>query len=167
MDSRREAPPPYFRSGQNLTAQQLNQIVRALHREIKIVAGPGIQVTQRGDKIVVSVVPGYEDRQLYRISAIRVSGTISTSTKGATVVARQDTITYDITPYRAVQRSAMTDVTPDLGRVEDDTLQIRSAAVGHPVWVYGLVRGEADERDLYVEVTSERIDLGTSCPEPA
>ena len=167
VNSSRGSNPPFFSSRQHLTAAQLNRLVKAVRRELRISGANGIRVVQRGDRMVVEPNPDYQYEQMYRVKAIRVNGTIVTSTALATVTGIQSTISYDITAYEDVTRPDRTDVTPDLGRVEDDNLRIRSAAVGSPVKVYSFVEGAATDRSSWVEIKGERLDAGEDCPEPA
>lgn len=164
LDSSRGPTPQLASPGQPISAAFINLIVRAVRKALRITGGNGIRVSQSGDQIVVELERRYQVEWLYRVSAIRVNGSVSTSTKGATVTAVQNTISYDIEPYADVTRSGRTDVDPDF-RIEDDTLQIRSAPVGAPVRVWNFVTGEVGDRDTYVYVYGERLDTGTDCPE--
>lgn len=164
IDSSRGPTPQLASPGQPISAAFINLIVRAVRRALRITGGNGIRIQQSGDQIVIELERRYQVERLYRVSAIRVSGSISTTTKGATVTGTQSTITYDIKPYGDVTRSERTNVTPD-GRIEDDALDIRSAPVGAPVKVWNFVEGAVDDRDTYVDVIGERLAAGTDCPE--
>lgn len=165
----RVTPPQLAIPGEPIRASYINQLVRAIRKSLSgtIKGSGGVIVEQRGDAIVVSLSPGYRDKQLYRVSKVYVDGVDQALAKGFSAVALQSEITYDLKPYRAVERADILAAVPNLGRLEEnDSMHIQSAAVGDPVEVYSLVIGNASERDVYIHVLSERLaNPGVCAPE--
>lgn len=156
MQSARQVPND-VQPGETILAEDINLIL-ALLREVLSIKGEGrIEVVRSGNALVIREAADYRDMVLYRVTGVRVDGTLSATTLGDTVTDEQGLITYDLSPWKAIEHPDLSDVEPTLGRPHaNDDLEIQSAPVGAPVRVYTLNRRNGTTR-RYIEIIDERI----------